>query len=264
MYDPKIAMRWNRPDPLAEKYPHISPYAFCANNPINFVDPDGREIWLQYMDNDNNIVERLRYSAGMEYKGSNSFISSSISYLNDIYSFGGSKAIDLLSNSSNIFNVTNELPSGNGTFAFKENQAGGGTLRMGALSSLETLQNIEGIAHELFHGVQHELGQGGTSIFNEVEAYVFGAVIANKFMASLDDFLGYTYPLAGMGQSNAQGMAYEEAFASLMTQFSKQAFVNAVKNFKNGAQKNQTGLYNPYPTLRKTNKIYVLPRFLTY
>ena len=37
--------RWTTPDPLAEKYYNLSPYAFCANNPINFVDPDGMDIW---------------------------------------------------------------------------------------------------------------------------------------------------------------------------------------------------------------------------
>ena len=28
-------------DPLAEKYYHLSPYAYCAGNPVNVLDPDG-------------------------------------------------------------------------------------------------------------------------------------------------------------------------------------------------------------------------------
>ena len=44
MYDPEIA-RWTTPDPLAFQYPGISPYAYCANDPVNFVDPEGMDIW---------------------------------------------------------------------------------------------------------------------------------------------------------------------------------------------------------------------------
>jgi RHS repeat-associated protein len=40
-YYPAI-MRTTTPDPLAEKYYDISPYAWCGNNPVKFVDPDGR------------------------------------------------------------------------------------------------------------------------------------------------------------------------------------------------------------------------------
>ncbi|MFV0305101.1 MAG: RHS repeat-associated core domain-containing protein [Moheibacter sp.] len=42
-YNPRVS-NWLSVDPLAEKYPSISPYAFVANNPIIFVDPDGRQI----------------------------------------------------------------------------------------------------------------------------------------------------------------------------------------------------------------------------
>ena len=41
--------RWLAVDPLAEKYYSISPYAFCNNNPVNFVDPDGRD-WYEAED----------------------------------------------------------------------------------------------------------------------------------------------------------------------------------------------------------------------
>ena len=38
--------RWASPDPLADKYYSVSPYAFCNNNPVNFVDPDGEVVGL--------------------------------------------------------------------------------------------------------------------------------------------------------------------------------------------------------------------------
>jgi RHS repeat-associated protein len=37
-------MRFTTMDPMAEKYYSISPYAYCANNPIIAIDLDGREV----------------------------------------------------------------------------------------------------------------------------------------------------------------------------------------------------------------------------
>ena len=57
MYDP-YAARWNATDPMAAKYPSTSPYVFCADNPVNFIDPDGMDIWT--MDDLGNVVWQKR------------------------------------------------------------------------------------------------------------------------------------------------------------------------------------------------------------
>lgn len=41
-YDPRIST-WISVDPLAEKYPGMSGYNYCGNNPVICIDPDGRE-----------------------------------------------------------------------------------------------------------------------------------------------------------------------------------------------------------------------------
>ena len=42
-YDPAFA-QFTQMDPLCEKYPHLSPYAYCAGNPVRYVDPDGMRV----------------------------------------------------------------------------------------------------------------------------------------------------------------------------------------------------------------------------
>lgn len=41
-YDPQIG-RWTTPDPLAEKYLSYTPFNYVVNNPINLIDPDGKD-----------------------------------------------------------------------------------------------------------------------------------------------------------------------------------------------------------------------------
>ena len=44
-YNP-VTGRWDRIDPLCEKYYNVSPYAYCANNPVLLLDLDGRD-WVE-------------------------------------------------------------------------------------------------------------------------------------------------------------------------------------------------------------------------
>ena len=45
-YDPIGGGGFPTMDPLCEKYYTISPYAYCGNNPVNAIDPDGCSTWV--------------------------------------------------------------------------------------------------------------------------------------------------------------------------------------------------------------------------
>ncbi len=45
-----LLMHWLSVDPLAHQYPWLSPYAYCAWNPIKFIDPTGE--WIAVTSND--------------------------------------------------------------------------------------------------------------------------------------------------------------------------------------------------------------------
>ncbi|PSK80959.1 RHS repeat-associated protein [Prolixibacter denitrificans] len=61
-YDPRISM-WYGVDPMADKYPGVSPFDYCLNNPILLIDPNG---------NDPNDV-----------------LSKAFSYIGTLYEYGG-------------------------------------------------------------------------------------------------------------------------------------------------------------------------------
>ena len=57
-YSPALPS-WDRIDPLAEEYYSVSPYAYCNNNPIRFIDPDGRIVIASDKNAKRNIINTL-------------------------------------------------------------------------------------------------------------------------------------------------------------------------------------------------------------
>ena len=47
---------WLSVDPMAGKYPSLSPYTYCADNPVKLVDPNGEEIWIPGLDEKGNVT----------------------------------------------------------------------------------------------------------------------------------------------------------------------------------------------------------------
>jgi len=55
--DPVLG-RFNTVDPLAEKYPNISPYVYCAGNPVIFIDPTGM-LLTDFEDRNGDLVKHV-------------------------------------------------------------------------------------------------------------------------------------------------------------------------------------------------------------
>ena len=67
-YHPTLSI-WLSVDPMADKYPSLSPYTYCANNPVRLVDPDGRDYEVVVDNNSEHptITIRAVYYTSKEY-----------------------------------------------------------------------------------------------------------------------------------------------------------------------------------------------------
>ena len=255
--------RFIQPDPLSSSYYSQSPFSYCANNPISIIDPNGCTITI-YESDSSGVRTPITYSAGMKYTGQDEFARRAIEHLNAIFSNGGKDAMNSLISSTNVFAITNAPGSGN-NFQFIETPNGGGTVLAGALmsNSFEQSLGIESLAHELFHAVQSNEGQGGASIFNEVEAYAFGYMISSNYYDNTDIMIQSSF--AGNGNGSVAGANYEEAFRDIVTSpvLLKNGIPKAASNFKRGAYVNQSGLYNNFklqlPNQKRSLLYYYYP-----
>ena len=112
MYDPAIG-RFTTVDPHAENYLSWNPYNYVANNPINLIDPDGRDIKIIIgRTNDDEVSLSVTYIDGKLYKdsgdlyeGDNQFaldMQKSLSFLSEISDDEGNEIVNDLQESDNI------------------------------------------------------------------------------------------------------------------------------------------------------------------
>ena len=168
-YDSDLMTGWLSVDPLADKYPSLSPYAYCAWNPVKLVDPDGEEIWIgHYTEN-----KLSKYNPNIKYA------EGTLGYcLNNIYSNSkaGRFVINSLINSDNNYYISgrNNPHSDKPAYSFEKSN------RQIYLNFESGYQNETTISHELFHAFQHEEKQWGKTRDCEVEAFLFAGIVLTQ------------------------------------------------------------------------------------
>ena len=220
-YNP-ILGRWDRMDPLCEKYYDVSPYAYCGGNPMNRIDPDGREIWIYYND-ENGQQQSFQYSVGMECPVNNDNAQTFVNNLNTMHTNeSGAKVIDAIieSNTKYGYQQANTHSDGGGGYLHPKTN----------IVSLNDAGNTLSFAEETFHMFQSVNNQGGTTAVNEVEAKLFSAKM-NYEIETWSITAPFQNKLAGCPES-----PYQDSMTKLFYfGYNHEDYKTAVNNFFSGS-----------------------------
>lgn len=156
-------------DPLYAKFPSLSPYVAFANNPVLFIDPDGKEIAIK----DPNTGKVSIFKPGDPVPdGASQFVNNVYASLNHLYNNGGASAVNLINDlvADHTYKVTvketTAFGSGKTAYDAKQNIAynPNEALIVGGENEGNNKQSPSlGLIHELDHANQHRKLLGNLS-----------------------------------------------------------------------------------------------------
>ena len=195
-YAPLLPL-WDRVDPLAEKYYGVSPYVYCANNPVIFVDPDGRKF-------DFSKMTKGEYQS---YLGQINPLREASPLFNTMYSSLENSKETYFISFDKVSSVVKQAGDIDGHFVKGDN--GGGSVvfnkeKMGYIPSVV-------LAEELFHAYQHDNRNGyAQGEFNrEFEAKTFATAFAFEVGKPFPTYYGMEGFLTRLKEGRLYGSSYE-------------------------------------------------------
>ena len=218
---------------MADKYPSLSPYTYCANNPVKLVDPNGED-W---------IIDGIRYLPGQNCPDE---VSESTrdkwNTMNEIYKTkNGQTLIDAMNGDDCHYNVSSDIKSsGQGSFSPKDK-----TIYLNGND-----KSVGTLAHEMFHAYQDYNKRSESSIFNEVEANLFSfSVLSQQCEAAGNCIMdpANSSLLNGTPSDNSPTeyhKYYGDACFLLMGNFDRKKFNNVVSGFLQYSKQNANGKYS--------------------
>ena len=181
--DHELMTGWLSVDPMSNKYPSLSPYNYCAWNPIKLIDPNGEEINVSALESTlkDRLIHCLSYITGLtlsidkngnityaknddgtpsvtDGKGSSSAREDLISAIDAKNKDGSNYRINVLKKSRNLGGPNGEYPGGTVWITGSSENPDDATNGLGMIFMHECLHALKGWKDPEYNGVNSYIG----------------------------------------------------------------------------------------------------------
>ena len=243
-YNPDLSL-WLSVDPMADKYPSLSPYNYCAWNPMKIVDPNGED-GVIIVDEDSKKIkvaanfyyaEKGKDALDIDKSKTNTFVSN---FKNTTLKSWGNDIVEALSNDNrykgysidvefNLYESSDPRlsagndPIGNWISVDPNRETGASTVGCNNINitPLNKIIGKTGVFDEYFSGfLKHEVGHT-LGLYDRYQPEKSGAIYAAELMSN--DLM---YKLGGHDNTSAVN-PFIRIWNSVVTESSGQFYINS-------------------------------------